>query len=99
MGRVLLEAMALEKPVIASNVGGILDLVKEGENGFLIPPGNIKALSDSLLKLLKNKNLAKRMGEKGLRFVSDKFSAKTMVNQILSVYVECLDKKGGDLER
>jgi glycosyltransferase involved in cell wall biosynthesis len=52
MGRVLVEAMAAGKPVVASRVGGIPDLVQHGETGYLVPPADEKALADSIKKLL-----------------------------------------------
>ena len=94
MGRVLLEAMAMEKPVVASRVGGIPDLVKENVNGFLTSPGNVKELENALIKLLNNKDLAVRMGKKGRKMVTEKFSAKAMVKSIRVVYDKCLEMKG-----
>ena len=94
MGRVLLEAMAMEKPVVASRVGGIPDLVKDGVNGFLINPGDIKGFADALKKLLNDKGLANIMGKDGRKGVTDKFSADAMVRSINDIYIECLKKKG-----
>jgi glycosyltransferase involved in cell wall biosynthesis len=93
MGRVLLEAMAMEKPVVASNVGGIPDLVDNGINGFLTKPGDIDELYDALNKLLNNHELSINMGKQGRKKVSDKFSSKAMVKLIHNLYTECLAKK------
>jgi len=98
MGRVLLEAMAMEKPVVASRVGGIPDLVKDGINGFLTTPGDTKGLAEALKKLLNDKKLAISMGKEGRKRVTDKFSAETMVRSINNVYTECLVKKGIKLD-
>ena len=98
MGRVLLEAMAMEKPVVASRVGGIPDLVKDGINGFLTTPGDAKGLAESIKKLLNDKKLAISMGKEGRKRVTDKFSAETMVRSINNVYTECLVKKGIKLD-
>lgn len=93
MGRVLLEAMAMGKPVVASNVGGIPDLVDNGTNGFLTRAGDVNELFNALTELLDNKELAITMGEKGREKVSDQFSSKAMVESIRSLYIECLREK------
>jgi glycosyltransferase involved in cell wall biosynthesis len=98
MGRVLLEAMAMEKPVVASRVGGIPDIVKDGINGFLTAPGDTKELGDALRKLLNDKGLAARMGEAGRKGVTAEFSADVMVNAIKDVYKASLERKGIKLD-
>ncbi|MDB9822169.1 glycosyltransferase family 4 protein [Deltaproteobacteria bacterium] len=94
MGRVLLEAMAMEKPVVASRVGGIPDLVKDSINGFLTTPGDVEGLADALKKLLNDKNLAIKMGKEARKGVTEKFSADAMLRSINNLYTECLAKKG-----
>jgi glycosyltransferase involved in cell wall biosynthesis len=98
MGRVLLEAMAMEKPVIASRVGGIPDIVKDGINGFLTTPGDTKELGDALKILLNDKRLATRMGKEGRKGVTAEFSADMMVNAIKDVYKASLERKGIKLD-
>ena len=95
MGRVLLEAMAMEKPVVASRVGGIPDLVEHGVNGFLVSPGNIQELKEAIKKILNDKKLARKMGKEGRRGVMKQFSADVMVQSIEKVYRECLNRKAG----
>jgi len=99
MGRVLLEAMAMEKPVVATRVGGIPDLVEDGRNGFLINPGDTDALAGSIVKLLNDRALARAMGRAGLEKICDKYSARQMVQAIEGVYREILGKKGVNLEQ
>lgn len=94
MGRVLLEAMAMEKPVVASRVGGIPDLVEHGINGFLVSPGNVEELTGALKKILGDKRLAVRMGKEGRKRVKEQFSADVMVHSIEKVYRELLAMKG-----
>jgi len=94
MGRVLLEAMALEKPVVASRVGGIPDLVQDGVNGFLVTPGNVKELAEAIKRLLTDKALAKKMGKEGRKRISERFSADQMVQSIDSVYRQLLAERG-----
>jgi len=94
MGRVLLEAMAMEKPVVASRVGGIPDLVEHGVNGFLVNPGDVRKLAAAIKQLLKDKKLAGRMGKQGRRKIEEQFSADGMVKSIERVYTEMLNRKG-----
>jgi glycosyltransferase involved in cell wall biosynthesis len=65
LGRVLLEGMAAAVPVVGSDVGGIPVLVRDGENGFLIPVGDTRALTTRLRELLQDPGLRSRMGEAG----------------------------------
>jgi len=94
MGRVLLEAMAMEKPVVGTAVGGIPDLIEQGMNGYLVSPGSEKELAAAVLKILDDKSLALKMGQAGRRKMTDRFSAESMVRSIENVYSELLKKKG-----
>jgi glycosyltransferase involved in cell wall biosynthesis len=85
MGRVLVEAMAAGRPVVASRVGGIPDLVKHGENGFLVEPGDENGVSAAIKKLLADKIMRDQMGEKG-RIMAQAFSLENMVDKIDSLY-------------
>ncbi len=94
MGRVLLEAMAMEKPVVGTRVGGIPDLIEEGLNGCLVSPGDEKELASAVLSILNDKGLATKMGKAGRMKMTDRFSADTMVRSIEKVYSELLKRKG-----
>ncbi len=94
MGRVLLEAMAMEKPVVASRVGGIPDLIDQGINGLLVRPGNVKELAEALEKVLSDRRLASKMGREGRKKIKGQFSADAMVQSIDKVYRELLARKG-----
>jgi glycosyltransferase involved in cell wall biosynthesis len=94
MGRVLLEAMAMEKPVVGTAVGGIPDLIEQGLNGYLVSPGNEKELAGALLKILNDNGLALRMGQSGRMKMTDRFSAESMVRSIEKLYRELLQEKG-----
>ena len=85
MGRVLVEAMASGKPVVGSRVGGVPDLVKHGENGFLVEPGDKNGLSAAIEKLLTDKTVRDQMGEKG-RMMAQAFSVENMVEKNDSLY-------------
>jgi glycosyltransferase involved in cell wall biosynthesis len=98
MGRVILEAMAMEKPVVASRVGGIPDLIDEGINGLLVGPGDVKELAHALEKVLRDKGLARKMGREGRKRIQAQFSAEIMVRSIENLYRELLGKKGISVE-
>jgi glycosyltransferase involved in cell wall biosynthesis len=61
MGRVIVEALCRGRPVVASRVGGIRDLVHDGENGILVEPGDTAALADALVRILSDRELAARL--------------------------------------
>jgi glycosyltransferase involved in cell wall biosynthesis len=61
MGRVVVEALCRGRPVVASRVGGIPDLVRDGVNGILVEPGDTPALADALLRVLRDRELAERL--------------------------------------
>ena len=88
MGRVLVEAMAAGKPIVASDVGGIPDLVRHETNGFLIPPGDEASLALYIRKLIKNPDKAKLMGARG-RKICSQFGIEAMVDKIDQLYCEC----------
>ena len=89
MGRVLVEAMAAGKPIVASNVGGIPDLVEHDRNGLLVPPGDEKALAASIKQLINDPEKAKLMGQRG-RKRCNQFSVEAMVAKIDNLYQELL---------
>lgn len=74
LGVVLLEAMAYGVPVIASDIGGIPDIVVNAESGLLVPPGDASALSHALLLLARDSALAARLADAGRRRVREQFS-------------------------
>ena len=90
MGKVLVEGMALGKPIVASSVGGIIDLVRNGENGILVPPGDSDALGNAILQLIKNRNLAEELGKNGKAKVYPEFDVSVMVKEIDDLYESLL---------
>lgn len=87
-GIVLLEAMASGLPVIASRVGGVKYVVREGETGFLVDEGNSKQLAEKITQLLLEKKLAKKMRENALNLVETLYSWKIVVKRVLRVFEE-----------
>jgi glycosyltransferase involved in cell wall biosynthesis len=91
MGRVLVEAMAAGKPIVASSVGGIPDLVIQGENGLLVPAADTKALASGIKFLIANPEKRKEMGEKG-RKIAIQYGSDSMVQKIDQLYQDLLER-------
>ncbi|HUH66176.1 MAG TPA: glycosyltransferase family 4 protein [Syntrophales bacterium] len=87
MGKVLVEAMAMGKPIIASDVGGIRDLVKHEVNGLLVPSQDADAIARSILELHNHPAKLREMGEKGKAMAAD-YSVESMVEKIDKLYTE-----------
>lgn len=87
---VLLEAMACKKPVIGSNIGGIPYVIDDGVNGLLVPPKDHQALADAIIKILKNPQLAKKMGENGYKKVKENFTWDIQANKTIDIYTGVL---------
>lgn len=86
----IIEAMRAEMPIIASDVGGVNELVQDGVNGFLIPRGNISELVDKLKYILEHKKLIKSMGKASRKNYEKEYTADRMTQKILSVYNEVI---------
>lgn len=86
----LLEAWAAKLPVVVTAVGDNPLMVVDGVNGLLVEPGNIKQIADALVKILKNKELAKTMGMAGYRLVKHDYSWDRVVSDTYSVYQQVL---------
>ena len=82
----LLEAMAAGLPVIATNVGGNPEIVKDNETGFLVPPKNPKLLAEKIITLLSDQKLANGMAEKGRKRAKEYFSIEKMVRSYEQLY-------------
>ncbi len=91
-GLINLEAMACETPVVASGVGGILEVVEDGKTGILVPPARPDALADALKRVLADRDLARAMGKAGRKRVEDKFSWASVAAQTQDVYAEAIDE-------
>ena len=87
----VLEAYACGKPVIASEVGGLKDLVINGETGLLFEPGNVKQLVRSIFNLTNGNDVAKEMGLKGKNFVRENFTVEKVVERLEKVYEEVVE--------
>jgi glycogen synthase len=94
-GVACLEAMAHGRPVVASAVGGFLDLVVDGETGIHVPPGDVAALRGALERLLGDGELRRRMGEAGRQRAAERFSWDAVTRQTLDLYARYAGKKSG----
>ncbi|MBE2221564.1 MAG: glycosyltransferase family 4 protein [Anaerolineae bacterium] len=83
---VLLEAMAYGKPVIASAIGGALEIVENGRTGLLIPPNHVAALVEALDTLLANPASQQTMGQAGLKRVTESFSVTQQLSKTTAIY-------------
>ncbi|MBI5374053.1 MAG: glycosyltransferase family 4 protein [Candidatus Schekmanbacteria bacterium] len=92
MGKAIVEAMAAGLPVVGTDVGGISEIVVEGETGFIVPPGNAEAIADRIERLYLDKNLRSSMGERG-RERAALYDTHSMVRKVESLYEEVLKEK------
>lgn len=92
--RVLLEAMMLRKPVVATRTGGILEIVEDGVTGILIPPREVGSLAGAIVRLLLDRDLARQMGEAGRRRVEKEFSLEEHVRRIEEVIGDLTGRLG-----
>ncbi|MGD8978856.1 MAG: glycosyltransferase family 4 protein [candidate division WOR-3 bacterium] len=88
LGVVLLEAMSYRKPVIASGVGGITDIVVDGKNGLLVPPADVVALAQAIEKMAKNRKLRVTLGRAARKTVDEKFNWDKIVRDLITLYRE-----------
>ncbi|MBC7250916.1 MAG: glycosyltransferase [Anaerolineae bacterium] len=85
-GLVLLEAMAAGKPIVASRVSAIPEIVVDGETGLLVPPRDVKALAAALIELLRNPQRAVEIGRRGRARLEQEFTVERMVAQTEALY-------------
>ena len=91
-GKVLIEAMAAAKPVIATCVGGIPEIVKDGINGLLVRPNDPSALAEALHKLLKDESLSIKLGEEGRRR-AEKYKLERITPLYISTIASILETR------
>lgn len=86
LGVVLLEALAYRKPIVATDVGGIGDVIKNERTGLLVPQKDPGALSNAIVRLLRDRELATRLGNEGHRYAREYFSWDRILSKLESVY-------------
>jgi glycosyltransferase involved in cell wall biosynthesis len=91
MGKVLVEAMAMGKPIVASNIGGIPDIVRSSENGILVPVGDVEAWVEAIARLCRDPEERRRMGDAGVA-MAPRYSLGEMINRIDRLYGDLLNE-------
>lgn len=86
LGVVLIEAMAYARPLIASDVGGIPDVVKDGETGLLVPEKDPEKLAEAIVRVLSDPALAARLGQAGCEFLRDYFSWDRITDSLIAEF-------------
>lgn len=89
-GRTLVEAMAMSKPIVATAVGGVPEVVADGEVGFLVPAGNANALAEKINLLVEDAELRETMGQKGLKRVLERFDVRAITKRWEQTYESLL---------
>ena len=86
LGLTVLEAMALSRPVVASNVGGIPEMIEDGVTGLLVPPRDAEALAAAIVRLLRDHPLADTLARAGHDLVHERFCIELMVRAVEAIY-------------
>jgi glycosyltransferase involved in cell wall biosynthesis len=85
---VLVEALSNRRAVVASRVGGIVDVIKDGETGLLVPEKNPDAIARAVLRLLENPAYARELGERGYAHARNYFDWDQIMDQYDTIYLE-----------
>lgn len=91
LGTIMLEPMAMGKPVIATGVGGVYSVVEDGRTGLMVPPSDSRALAASILELLNDPGRARQIGQAGRERVVSEFGVQKMIRQTVDLYRELLE--------
>ena len=89
----ILEYMAAERPVVATNVGGAREAIVEGETGYTVPSGDDRLMAERIISLLRDPEQARRMGVQGRRVVEEKFSSTSLLRNTEALYETLLAEK------
>jgi len=89
----LIEAMASARPVIATAVGGVPDIVINGDNGLLVSSNDAEGFSAGLISLLKDRKKREDLGAAGREFARNNFQKERLINEVEDLYIDCLKRK------
>jgi glycosyltransferase involved in cell wall biosynthesis len=93
LGTSFIEAMAMGRPVIGTDVGGVSEVIKDGLNGYLAEPNNPHALADAVIRMLRDKEKAKIMGMEGRKIVEQNYTVEKMCEKMYALYASlCRDR-------
>jgi len=87
-----LEAMAASKPVVVTDTSGITEIIRDGENGFLVKPGDIPKMAEKISLLLDNRSLREQMGASALKSLSEGFTTTDMCQNTFNLYSSLIKK-------
>jgi glycosyltransferase involved in cell wall biosynthesis len=90
LSKVLLEGAACGRPLVTTNTPGCRDVVRDEENGLLVPPGDSRALAEALLRLIKNAQLRESMGRQGRVLVENEFALDKVIHETCKIYERLL---------
>ena len=90
-GRVIIEAQASGVPVVATRVGGVVDIIEDGSNGILVYPKDPVSLSDGILRVLQDKQFAQKLTHEARKCVEQKFTLEKMCRDTFSIYEEAIN--------
>lgn len=93
LGTSFIEAMAMKKPVIGTDVGGVGEVIKDGINGYLVEPNNPSALADAVIKVLEDMERAKAMGMEGRKIVEQNYTVEKMCEKMYALHTSPLKGK------
>ena len=90
---VILEALGAVRPIVATRIDGVTDVLRHGVTGLLVPPGDPAALADAIVSLLKDRELSCRLAEAGRKLVEERFALSRMVEEVDRFYTTLLQEK------
>jgi glycosyltransferase involved in cell wall biosynthesis len=95
----IIEYMAAARPVVATDVGGAGEAIREGETGYLVKPGDDEMMAERIIALLRDRERARRMGERGLQVVNENFSCEALLERTHELYQRLLAEKSSESAR
>ena len=97
--RILIEAAAMEKPIVTTDIAGCRGLVVDGENGFLVPVNSVEPLVSAIEKLVDDANMRQRFGRRGREIVLEEFDENIVIHNTMSVYEDVMNDGTRDAGR
>lgn len=92
-GRVVIEAQAAGVPVVATRIGGLIDIITDRKNGLLVSPWNTQQMADAIIEILKDRKLAEKLAHQARKDVEDKFTLTAMADKTMAVYKQAVEQE------